>query len=475
MAKIVFLQQSSFGMFGPMQISALLKKQGHSCDLLMQPREKNIVQKLIGLRPDLVAFSVVTNEFSWAAKTAAEFRRRSSAPVLFGGVHATFCPDECLALDAVDMVCVGEGEQALLEVADYFDREHTLPEGIANCWIKKDNAIVRNPVRPPTQDLDSLPWPDRDLYYARYPSLAGYPVKSFMSGSGCPYECSYCCNKGLALLYKDKGRLLRKRSVKNVIDEIVWVSARWPLRTIAFIDDEFAYDLKWLGDFCQQYKSKVNKPFYCLIRLELMDEERVKLLADAGCYVVHFGIESGSEPLREQVLHRRIGNPMIVEKAALLKKYGLKFNAYNMLNIPGETIEDGFETVEINIKIGTDYPWCSLIQPYPGTFLWAQLIRQGGSPHHVYPGDSFYNTSPILQPDTQKLKNLQKLFYLAVKVPQLGGLIRKIVSLPANPIFELIFILTFLRRHLAAERLTLLEEIRFNAQHLGLYFRRNKK
>jgi radical SAM superfamily enzyme YgiQ (UPF0313 family) len=207
------------------------------------------------------------------------------------------------------------------------------------------------------------------------------------------------------------------------------------------------------------------------VRLELLDEERLKLLAEAGCTTLHFGIESGSERIRKQVLKRNISNEVIIDKARLVKKYRLKFNTYNMLDIPTETIADGLETVKINTRIKTDYPWCSLLQPYPGTQIWEDLVEKGKDLSNVYNSSSFYESSPVEQQDSGKLNNLQKLFFLGVKAPWMLPLIKRLICLPPNFIFNLVFLITFGYRHMRSNQLGPYEALRFNLRHIGIYFK----
>lgn len=472
MAKIAFIQKSWFDIHGPMYISALLKKNGHQTQLLVEPAERDLAAALKQFNPDVIAFSLVTDEYQWAADLANSLRAELAVPIVFGGIHPTFCPEECLANSGVDIVCRGEGEHAILELLDSIVTRDAARTSIRNLWIKKNQEIIKNPVRPLIEDLDALPMPDREIYYARYKSLGDYPIKKFMSGRGCPYECSYCCNKGLKRLYRGQGRYLRKRSPENLIAEIQAVRSRWPLKMIEFIDDEFAHEQKWLEKFAEQYRNEINLPFTCLVRIDLVNEKKIQLLKHAGCVTVNFGVESGNDRIRREILHRSISDETIIQGAALLKKYRLKFYAYNMLNIPTETIKEGLETVRINARIQADYPWCSLFQPYPGTEMWDRFIVAAQNTGGSRPAHSFYESSFIEQPDADKLKNLQKFFYIAVRMPWTLGIIKLLISLKPKSIYNYIFLATFGYRQMRANRLSLFDTIRFNFKHVGTYFKR---
>jgi len=242
---------------------------------------------------------------------------------------------------------------------------------------------------------------------------------------------------------------------------------------IDFIDDDFISDKPWLLSFLKEYSKTIKLPYSCLVRIALIDEEIVSALKDSGCVTVSFGIESGDEEVRNGTLNKRLKNEEIIKGAALLKKYGLKFNSYNILNIPGESIESGFKTVNLNVKIKTDYPWCSIFQPFPGTEFWDRFCtNEDSGGESDLENLNFYSSSLVNQKDSRQLMNLEKFFYYAVKFPFLHPLIKKLIKLPANRIFQYFFLLSFAYRHSRANRLSIWEEFLYNARHISTYFRK---
>lgn len=472
MASIVFLQQSAFDLHGLMYISGLLKHHGHRVHLFIVPEEPRLLSLIEEIAPDFVGFSIVSAERLWALDTAKRVKAAIKTRAVFGGIDATLCP-EIIEHDPVDVVCRGEGEYPLLELLDAYERTGALDTSIDNLWVKSDGQIARNPLRPLIADLDQLPAVDRGLYYDRYRFLATYPNKRFMIGRGCPFNCSYCCNNALRQLYNGKGGYVRRHSVARVIDELDRARRAYTLRTVDFIDDDFISNKAWLRAFLQEYARVIRLPYSCLVRIDLLDEEIAEMLQATGCLTVCFGIESGDEDLRSRVLHKRLTDAAIIRGAALLKKHRLKFNSYNMLNIPGETLASGLKTVDLNVKIGTDYPWCSIFQPFPGTEFWDRLKQERGlSNEEILSGLDFYSSSLISQPDSAQLVNLEKLFYYAVKLPSLQPLITRLIRLPANRLFKYLFLASFAYRHSRANRMSLREECVYNLRHLSSYFRR---
>ena len=475
MAHIVLLQRNWFDLHGLMYISGLLKHHGHKSQLFIEPAERNLLDLLKKLSPDFVGFSIISDERLRAWEWATKVKRTLKATTIFGGVDPTICPD-IIEHPSVDIVCRGEGELPLLELLDTFDQTGEISTDIENLWFKKNGSVIKNPVRPLIEDLDTLPMVDREIYYKRYRFLKNYPTKRFMVGRGCPFNCAYCCNRELKRIYRGKGKYVRRHSVDRVLGEINKVKENYGVRTIDFIDDDFISDKVWLHSFLEGYRKEIKLPFSCLVRIDLVDEETAALLKDSGCTTVSFGIESGNENLRNSILKKQLSDKSIMDGGLLLKKYGLKLNTYNMLNIPGETLKDGFQTVNLNIKVATDFPWCSIFQPFPGTEFWENLVVNKSSERSTNFLESlnFYSSSPIQQVDSTPLINLEKLFFYAVKFPSLQPIIRRLVYFPPNKIFQYLFLIAFAYRHSKANNMSLWEEIKFNLRHIGHYFKKKE-
>ena len=444
MARIIFLQNALFEFLGPMHIAALLKRQGHDCDLLIGDNAAAFMPHLTKANPDIIAFPVMTGNQRWAVNTAVKIKETLGCLAILGGPHPTFFPDiisEC----GIDVICRGEGEDALLELADAVDSGSDYSR-IANLWVKMpDGTVQKNDVRPLIEDLDAYPPPDR-LLYNRYPELCRNPVKVFLSSRGCPYNCSFCFNHQMMELYKGKGRYVRHRSHGSLLKEIEEVTAASPTRRVYFCDDTFALQRTWLLDFLPEYGRRIALPFHCLLRINQLDEEIARSLADNGCVTVFWGIESGDEKIRNVLLQKEIADTDIRKGAALLKQQGISFRTYNIIGFPGETLKQAFKTVALNIEIGTDFPWCSLFMPYPGTKLADYAVSEGFLPADVCAEDmeaSFHISSALNNPDKDRIVNLHKFFQTAVRVPALVPLIRQLIKLPPNPLFQLWFSLVY--------------------------------
>ena len=305
MARVVFLQPIWYETVGPMYLSASLKARGHECEMFIG-RAKKILIEALAHKPDIVCFSVMTAQFPWALQLARHIKMTNPSIITaFGGAHPTFSP-EIIEEDAIDIVCVGEGELALAELADKIDaREDTT--NIANLHLKHGGAIHRNDVRELVRDLDSLPQPDRSLYY-KYKFLADSPEKAFLSGRGCPYDCTFCFNHAYMQRYKGKGPFLRQRKIDNVINEIKEIKLRYPLELVFFQDDTWVLNKKWLYEFLPRYRNEIGIPFVAYVRADIVDEKLISQLKDSGCSIVDMGVETGNENRRNMLLKKNITN-----------------------------------------------------------------------------------------------------------------------------------------------------------------------
>ena len=351
-------------------LSGYLKQHGYKTDLVDFTWTNNInscIKKIRQSKPDIIGFTSTTMDFDFCVKVANEIKNNFDIPIVFGGVHPTTAPEETINKKSIDIVCIGEGELALTELLDRMEKGEAV-ELIRNFWFKKEGQIIRNPMRPLIENLDVLSC-DRELFdYKKYLKARGYIIDIY-SGRGCPYKCAYCINHALQKLYDGKGRYVRLRSIKNLIQEIQELQKKYNVKAIAFPDDTFTYNKRWLKEFCTEYAKNIKLPFSCNGRVENIDSELCKTLKDAGCNSIMFGVESGSEKIRREILRRPISDGMIISAFKNTKNAGIRTFSYNMVGIPCETAEDIKKTIELNKKIEPDEVQCTIFYPFPGTDL----------------------------------------------------------------------------------------------------------
>jgi radical SAM superfamily enzyme YgiQ (UPF0313 family) len=421
MAKVLFVQDTFYEHHGTEVLSAVLKSAGHECAMLILTGERgDPIDRIRSIRPDIVAFSIMTIRVEWATRLARRVKEELGIRNIFGGPHPTFFPDDLMRTEAVDMVCVGEGEGALLELAASIDRGWEGHEHIQNLQVRTNGDIIVNPVRPLVGRLDELPFQDRGIYFDRYPLIGKLPKKRFLVGRGCPYDCSFCSNHSYRRLYRGKGKYCRKRSQEAVIAEIKDVRDRYGVTYASFTDDTFTTDKRYLYEFLELYRIEIGLPFNCLTRADEIDEETVAALKRAGCHSIAFGLETANEKTRETILRKRITDEQIERAAALFKQYGIVITTYNMIGLPTETLEDALATLKMNARIGTDVPVAQIFRPLPGTDILEHLDAD--------------RQALIMK----ELTNLEQLFAFGVMCPWAIPVIERLIKWPNNHLFQLV-------------------------------------
>lgn len=411
---------------GIMYISSAIKKLGHKTDLVTT--SENLEKKINSFKPDFIGYSIMTGDQEYYNEINKKLKKKFDFFSIAGGPHPTFFP-EFLKDSSFDAICRGEAEGAMQQFLERYSLF------APNFWFKlKSGKIKKNPVQHLISPLDEIPFPDRDIF-AQFPEIKNGPIKHFIASRGCPFNCSYCFNESFAKLYQKKGKRVRFRSVDNLIQEIGEVTSNSYTKFVYFQDDTFTLDKNWLGEFSEKYPPQISFPFHCHVRANTIDEEKVRLLKESGCYSVHIAAESGNDELRNKILNRSMSKEQIISASKLLEKHGIKFMLQNIIGIPEGNLETDLETLELNIKCKPDYAWVSIFQPYPGTKL-GEFCKIKG----YYKGDfrdlgnNFFDSSKLNFSNEYKnqLSNLQKLFAIAVEYPDLyySGLLNKFIELP---------------------------------------------
>ena len=400
-------------------ISSLLKREGFETQLIFLPNitaemrkggefrylyAHNVLRGVVELcvDSDLIGISVMTNYFEGAVQLTKAIKANLGINVIWGGIHPTIRPGECLKY--ADVVCLGEGEYALLEMANRLRNGEDYSR-TQNLWCKRHGHIVKNSLRPLIQDLDSLPFPDYDLdsHYilaenairpmdeallqralargsiSRYMGMAAYQT---MTSRGCPHRCSYCCNDTLKGLYQGE-KFVRRRSVDNIIAEMLQVKKRLPFVKAFWISDDsfFATTDSEIRKFSEAYKKKIGLPFFCLGSPTTINEKKVEYLIDAGLRCIQMGIQTGSKRICKEIYHRGFSNEQVLRIAKTLNRYKKKIlpPLYDfILDNDYEKECDILETLNLILNLPRPYrlQLFSLVL-YPGTELYAKAKRDG--------------------------------------------------------------------------------------------------
>lgn len=362
------------------QLAAVLRGNGHECELihLVKPGNKDkVIGDISDTKPDLIAFSATTLQFAKIKTLAKWIKEELDLPIICGGVHPTIAPEDSIAVNEIDYICIGEGEGVLLDLCSAME-EHKPLDRIAGLWGKSNSNEFRNRTRPLIEDLDSLPFPDRSIFLDRNLAANQKNRLTVMASRGCPFNCSYCCNHALKRVYPNQKHYTRFRSPENVIQEIEMELGRRPgIETVRFDDDILALNRSWLKEFSALYESRVGLPYVCNARADLLSEESVELLSSSGCITAAIGIESGNPWLRRNVLGRSMDDDAIHRAFRLCRDYGIKTVSLNMVGFPHETMDMALDTVKMNAKIDPDLAQATTLYPFPGTTIFEICKREG--------------------------------------------------------------------------------------------------
>ena len=438
MGRLLFIQDNGVNEnLGVMSIAGMLRARGHEADLILTDEHpKNYLDLIAGYKPDLIAFSFMTGNREWAFATARALKEKFATPIIMGGVHPTLFPED-IDLSTVDYICIGEGEYPVLELMNAIGNGEDGSQ-IKNLWCRKNGDVIKNPLRDLIQDFDPLPLPYREIYY-KYRFIRDLPIKRFISGIGCPYRCTFCHNPLQKKIYEGRGKFIRKKSVARVIREVRHVKDRYPLKNVHFSDDTFVMDKEWLAAFLSAYRREISLPFSCNIRIDQVNEEMIRDLADSGCYGISFGIESGSDRIRNTILKKNLKEEDIIANSKIIKRHGIKMIVTNLMGVPEETLDDAFKTVAINQKIGADYTRAGVLIPYPKTEIVDYAIERGLLPadYAIHNFTQIIRKSLIRSRYAREFENLCALFNLTVHFPFLTPLTRILIKLPFTRLYSL--------------------------------------
>ena len=221
--KVYLFQEVFYEALGPMYLSAVLKKEGHDVEIIIPSEDKDWIKK--NSDAGIIGFSCMISNLNWSLKMSKKIKEiYKHIPIIFGGPHPTIFP-EIIKRDEIDYLAIGEAEYSFLELVINLENNKDTKR-IKGIWAKIEGKIYKNSIPKLTCNLDSLPFPDRELYYNKYKILKDFPLKWFMVSRGCPYRCNYCSNHMFLNLFNGEGKYLRRRSVRNVIDEIKQVKKR---------------------------------------------------------------------------------------------------------------------------------------------------------------------------------------------------------------------------------------------------------
>lgn len=370
--------------YGLAHISSYLKQKIEDIEIaLLNVRDRSYSQadffdSIREFHPHIIGFTATSQNFPMVQKIAKWIKdAKLDMLTVCGGVHVTINPKEALLSSELDVVVCGDGEYAMEVLVNEWIEHGKIPneKGI---WYRDDGRIVNNGLGI-VPDLEVLPDPDWELFDYLSLDEGSQGIGGLMLSRGCPYQCTYCCNHKIANIYREgKTRYVRFKSVDKSIREIKNFIGRYPeIHTLYFDDDILPLYRDWFFEFAERYKREVNKPYWCNIRPNLVNEKTVDAFVYSGCIRTGIGIESGNDYIRNKILKRNISEHTLVKAATLLKERGIYVHTYNMAGLPTELKNELLDTIRLNAKLNVDKIQCAVFYPYKHTELYDFVVKNG--------------------------------------------------------------------------------------------------
>jgi len=391
-------QQGVYPPLGILYIAACLKAKDYEVKVIdaqaSGQTHAEVAEEVAQWKPHVVGLTAMTFTLVDVKLTIQEIRKRVSTKIIIGGPHTAIYPDECFekgGLDA-DYVIVGEGEITLDRLCKDIEM------GKAKDRIYRQEAFI--------QDLNELPFPARELtnidkYYSVLSSDT--PTTTAFSSRGCPFSCAYCDRPAL-------GKGFRAMDASRVADEMEWCQTHG-IKEIFFYDDTFSVSMKRVQSICDEVKRRQIKIKWDVrTRVNVVNEELLKSMKEAGCERIHFGVETGN-PRVVKELQKGTSIEQVERAFDLCKKYKIKTLAYFMMGNPTETMEDVKDTLRLSQRIKPDFMQMTILSPFPATQIYLRALQEGvvtGDPWRDYARRINDDFRPPLWDDIYSRPELEK-------------------------------------------------------------------
>jgi anaerobic magnesium-protoporphyrin IX monomethyl ester cyclase len=402
---------------GTLSVAAVLLRAGHDVRFINGAflAHEQVLSEIRQFTPRFIGIYSTTFGWNKAKKTAADIKKLFNGDcfICAGGPYPIAVQEHCLS-DAgsdIDAVVTGEGEFTVLEIVERLQNYKSL-ERVAGVVYREGNKILKNPPRPLITDLDSLPFPARELLgnAGRYiPPPGTYrkkPVAVMITSRGCNRHCIYCFQ-----MDKERKSGIRYRSIDNVMREIE-LCVKQGYKEIKFLDDTFAADYDRAMKITDEIRRRrLSIAWFASACVNQVDKPLLRAFRDAGCWAVLFGAESGVQK-NLNTIRKGITLEQVQKTVRAAQDVGLRVSTPFLFGIPGETFEEGLETIEFAVKLNPDMANFHAITPFPGTYLYDNIDRFGTISDEL--SDFTYQGAAFI-PKTMTREDIHKLRQIAFR------------------------------------------------------------
>lgn len=335
---------------------------------VLQYKKSRIIQELRRVKPDVCCISVFSyNRFE--GFELARMAKEAGAFVVFGGQHTTFMDRDTLEnLPFIDVIIRGEAEASLVELLQRLKNNKPYEDIVGISCRDKNGKIIHNPDRE-FMDITNAPMPAYDLF-----QVARYKYYGVMGGRGCPYNCNFC---GSPQFWKRK---LRLRDPNQVVDEIEYLITNYGKKIVHMKDDVFTFNKQWAKEICSEIiRRKLDIQWECLTRVNLVDEDVLRIMNESGCNLIEYGIESGSNEILKAI--NKASTLDLARRAVkLTREAGIRYGTFFMVGHPGETEQTLEDTFKFALELRGDSITFTLTDAIPGTELYELAMQEGNIP-----------------------------------------------------------------------------------------------
>ena len=340
---------------GLLYLAAVLKKDGHTVRVFDGSKisYEQMIKYIVNYKPDIIGISVLTFLWPIAKRIIVEFNQiMPDSFIIAGGVHTGIYREQCLKESpGLKAIVIGEGEETIRELIRNIYSDNKLVE-VKGIIFRSGDKLIKTPPRERIKNLETLPFPDRDLVNILdyTPAIHQYklkPVTNIITSRGCPFSCLFCV--------QPIGKEIIHRSAENIVEEIILLKEKYGIRDIAIWDDTFTLDKERVLKFTELLRKKRLKLVWSVqTRVNTVDKEMLCAMAEDGCWKIFYGVESMLEK-NLKILNKQINLEQIYNAIRWTKEVGIEVETSFIFGTPGETYEEGLETIRLCIKLDPDY------------------------------------------------------------------------------------------------------------------------